>query len=111
MLAALALAMLALPVAAASDATTSSDEGAWQRDLLAWRAKRASSLQAPEGWLSLIALGWLKEGDNTFGSADDSRIQIAAKTPAHIAVVRLEKGVVRLLAPAGGFPKDLLTKK
>ena len=108
-LAALALAMLVQPlVLAASDATTSGDEGAWQRDLLAWRAKRASGLQAPEGWLSLIALGWLKEGDNTFGTADDSRIQIAAKAPARIAVVRLDKGVVRLLAPAGGFPKDLL---
>ncbi len=84
------------------------DSDSWQRDLVAWRAKRATSLQAPEGWLSLIALGWLKEGDNSFGSADDSRVQIAAKAPANIAVVRLEKGAVRLLAPAGGFPKELL---
>jgi len=38
------------------------DQASWQRDLLAWRAKRATGLQAPEGWLSLIALGWLKEG-------------------------------------------------
>ena len=50
---------------------------AWARDLLAWRAQRATALQAPEGWLSLIALGWLKEGDNSFGSAEDSRVQIA----------------------------------
>jgi uncharacterized protein (DUF1684 family) len=56
----------------------------------------------------LIALGWLKEGDNSFGSAEDSRVQIAGKAPAHIAVVRLEKGALRLLPPAGGFPKDLL---
>src|SRR6266576_2170133 len=79
----------------------------WQRDLLAWREKRAANLQTPEGWLSLIGLEWLKEGDNSVGSAADNRIQIA-KTPAHFGVVRLEKGgALRLLAPPGGFPKDL----
>jgi uncharacterized protein (DUF1684 family) len=81
---------------------------AWTRDLLAWRAERATRLKAPEGWLSLIALGWLKEGDNSFGAAADSRIQISGKAPAHIAIVRLEKGTLRLLPPAEGFPKDLL---
>jgi uncharacterized protein (DUF1684 family) len=79
-----------------------------QNDLLAWRTKRATSLQAPEGWLSLIALGWLKEGDNSFGSADDCRVQINGNAPAQIAIVRLDKGALRLLPPAGGFPKDLL---
>jgi hypothetical protein len=72
------------------------------------RAQRATALQAPEGWLSLIALGWLKEGDNSLGTAEDSRVQIAEKGPAHIAIVRLEKGALRLLPPAEGFPKDLL---
>jgi uncharacterized protein (DUF1684 family) len=34
-------------------------------------------------------------------------VQIAGKAPAHIAVVRLEKGMLRLLPPVGGFPKGL----
>jgi uncharacterized protein (DUF1684 family) len=92
----------------AAAAPGSKDQVSWKSDLLAWRAARATALQAPEGWLSLIALGWLKEGDNSFGSADDSRVQIAGKVPAHIAIVRLEKGVLRLLPPTGGFPKALL---
>ena len=87
---------------------TSDEQASWQRDLLDWRAKRATSLQAPEGWLSLIALGWLKEGDNVFGSAEDSRVQINARVPAHIGIVHLEKGSLRLLPPPDGFPKDLL---
>jgi uncharacterized protein len=91
-----------------ADEQTSKDQSSWQRDLLTWRAQRATNLQAPEGWLSLIALGWLKEGDNSFGTAGDSRVQITALAPAHIAVVRLEKGTLRLLPPAEGFPKDLL---
>ena len=90
---------------AASDSPTSPD---WQRDLLAWREKRAANLQVPEGWLSLIGLEWLKEGDNSVGSAADNKIQIA-KAPPHLAVVRLEKaGGLRLVAPSGGFPKEML---
>jgi uncharacterized protein len=89
----------------AADATPTPDS--WQRDLLAWREKRAVNLQAPEGWLSLIGLEWLKEGDNSVGSAADNKIQIA-KAPAHLGIVRLEKeGKLQLVAPAGGFPKEL----
>jgi uncharacterized protein (DUF1684 family) len=102
------IALLSSTFATAAENKIPDDQSNWQRDLLAWRAKRATALQAPEGWLSLVALGWLKEGDNTFGSAEDSRVQFSAKAPAHIAVVRLEKNTLRLLAPAGGFPKDLL---
>jgi uncharacterized protein (DUF1684 family) len=97
--------LLILPVLPAS---ASADDSAWQTELNSWRAKRADNLQAPEGWLSLVGLDWLQEGDNSFGAAADSRIQINAKTPAHLGVVRLEKGTLRLLAPAGGFPKELL---
>jgi uncharacterized protein (DUF1684 family) len=106
--AALVLIAMAAPWLAGSEGKGTEDQAAWQRDLLAWRAQREKNLQAPEGWLSLIALGWLKEGDNTFGSAEDSRVQIAAKVPAHIGVVRVEKDTLRLLAPADGFPKDLM---
>ena len=89
----------------AADSAVTPDS--WQRDLLAWREKRAANLQTPEGWLSLIGLEWLKEGDNSVGSAADNKIQIA-KAPAHVGVVRLEKGgALRLLAPAEGFPKEL----
>jgi hypothetical protein len=102
------VAMLSQSLAAGSDSKNSDDQSSWQRDLLTWRAQRATNLQAPEGWLSLIALGWLKDGDNTFGSAEDSRVQIAGKAPARIAVVRLEKGALRLLPPPDGFPKDFL---
>jgi uncharacterized protein len=106
-LSAIAFVLVAMLSHSFAQADDPSDIAPWQRDTQLWRAQRAASLKAPEGWLSLIALGWLKEGDNSFGSADDSRIQIAGKGPAHIAVVRLEKNSLRLIAPAEGFPKDL----
>lgn len=98
------VAMILSPVAVSA----APDESAWQTELVSWRAKRAANLQAPEGWLSLIGLDWLQGGDNSFGSDAGNRIQIATKTQAHIGVVRLEKGALRLLPPAGGFPKGLL---
>src|SRR5277367_1355984 len=103
-----ALVLVAMLTQRAPAVDNPDDPAAWQHDLLAWREKRATSLQAPEGWLSLIALGWLKEGDNTFGAAEDCRVQIAAKVPAQIGIVRLEKNTLRLLPPAAGFPKDLI---
>ncbi len=55
----------------------------------------------------MIGLEWLKEGDNSVGSAADNKIQIA-KAPAHLGIVRLEReGKLQLVAPAGGFPKEL----
>ncbi|MGB9199215.1 MAG: DUF1684 domain-containing protein [Terriglobales bacterium] len=86
---------------------SASEDASWKADLETWRAQRATNLQAPEGWLSLIGLDWLKDGDNSFGSAADNRIQINAKVPAHAGIVRLASGKVHLLPPAGGFPKEL----
>jgi uncharacterized protein (DUF1684 family) len=103
-----AAVILALAPFSVGSADSSATPDSWQRDLLAWREKRAANLQTPEGWLSLIGLEWLKEGDNSVGSTADNKIQIA-KAPPHLAVVRLEKGgALRLLVPAGGFPKELL---
>ena len=99
---ALALILPGLAVRAATEDT------AWQTELASWRAQRATNLQAPEGWLSLIGLDWLQPGDNSFGSDAGNRIQLPAKTAAHIGVVHFEKKALRLLPPAGGFPKSLL---
>jgi hypothetical protein len=81
-------------------------DDSWQTELESWRAQRAKNLQAPEGWLSLIGLAWLKEGDNPFGSDADNRVQVEAKIPAHVGVMHVANGKVRLLTPPRGFPKD-----
>ncbi|HTR27556.1 MAG TPA: DUF1684 domain-containing protein [Terriglobales bacterium] len=83
------------------------DDATWKSDIETWRAKRAAALQAPEGWLSLIGLDWLKDGDNSFGAAADNRIQVNAKISDHAGVVRLAGGKVHLLPPSGGFPKEV----
>ena len=53
-----------------------------------WRADRLERLTAPDGWLSLIGLEWLKPGDNRIGSAADNDIVLKAG-PTHLGVVTL----------------------
>ncbi len=40
-----------------------------QADLAQWRAARLQSLTSDTGWLNLVGLLWLKDGDNSFGRA------------------------------------------
>ena len=86
----------------------STDQNSWESDLNAFREQRAAKLLAPEGWLSLIGLGWLQEGNNSFGADAENRIQINGKAPAHVGVIRLEKNSLRLLPSPGGFPNGFL---
>ena len=102
---ALAAILLVLSTAAVA---ASSDEAGWKADLEKWREQRAVNLQKPEGWLSLIGLDWLVDGDNSFGADVGNRIQIKAKIPALVGVIHLEKSTIKLLAPTSGFPKDFL---
>jgi uncharacterized protein len=80
----------------------------WQQELVAWRKQHVADLLKPAGWLSLTGLEWLQPGDNSFGSAADNKIRLRPESPAHIGILHLEGNTVRLVAPAGGFPPDLL---
>ena len=51
-----------------------------------FRSLRAKNLSAPDGWLSLVALQWLKPGDTTVGSAPGNTLHLD-HAPAHLAEV------------------------
>jgi len=52
------------------------------------RASRVEALRRADGYLALVASGWLEPGDNTVGSAADNRFQVP-DAPAHLGVLRL----------------------
>jgi len=83
----------------------------WQQELAAWRAAHEKEISAPDGWLSLAGLEWLKTGFNSVGSSADSQIRMPAQAPAHLGLLTVSgkatDEVVQLLAPAGGFPPGL----
>jgi uncharacterized protein (DUF1684 family) len=66
-----------------------------------WRAKRLASLTSETGWLTPIALYWLKDGENGFGRAPSQAFSVndaalAADTGAFV----LQDGRVRYVAHA-----------
>jgi uncharacterized protein (DUF1684 family) len=81
-------------------------EAAWRSQLEAWRALREREISAPDGWLSLVALDWLKPGVNSFGAAADNTIHIA-NAPDRIGLLTVSGQTVQLLSPHDGFPADL----
>ncbi len=82
---------LSLGVAAVqAQTTTPADTSDFSQQITRWRATRLAGLTAPNGWLSLIGLDWLQEGDNRVGSAADNDIVLKAG-PAHLGVVSVAK--------------------
>jgi uncharacterized protein len=90
---------------AASTSRTDAEAG-WRKQLETWRAQREHELTAGDGWLTLVALDWLKGGVNTVGSAADNSVRIA-NAPEHVGLLTVSGKTVQLLAPQSGFPADL----
>jgi len=55
---------------------TVTDLDAYESEHTIWKNGRIKSLTATEGWLSVIGLNWLKQGENTIGSRDDMDIKL-----------------------------------
>src|SRR5271165_3935808 len=54
----------------------------------AWHAQREKRLASENGWLTLVALLWLKEGDNVAGSGAGATVVFPAKAPARLGTFR-----------------------
>jgi uncharacterized protein (DUF1684 family) len=48
-----------------------------QQHIEAWRASRHERLSQPDGWLTLVGLEWLDDGESRIGSAADNDIQLS----------------------------------
>lgn len=94
--------------AAAQSATATDDAAQWRQELSAWRAQRGQEISAPDGWLTLVGLEWLKPGFNSVGAAADNHIQLRGHAPDHLGLITVSGKTVQLLSPSGGFPADLL---
>ncbi|MEO6926644.1 MAG: DUF1684 domain-containing protein [Rhodanobacter sp.] len=66
------------------------DVDSYKQGIEQWHAGRVERLTAPDGWLSLIGLEWLKPGANRIGSAADNDLVLNA-WPAHLGVVTLAR--------------------
>lgn len=100
------LALLAMIVfsaacrqATTTRSTTALDEPAYKNEIQKWQGERLASLTKDDGWLTLVGLFWLKEGENKFGSdAKNAVVLPKDKAPGIAGSFWLEKGHVRLTA-------------
>jgi len=81
---------------------------AYRREIDSWRATRDSNLRDPNGWLTLVGLFWLDEGDNRVGSDPRSRVVLpAGKAPAFAGTLVRHGGDVTVHAePGSGLASD-----
>jgi hypothetical protein len=90
-----------------STTAPAADASSWRPQLEAWRAQREHELAAPDSWLTLVGLEWLKPGVNSFGAGPENQIKIHAQAPERIGLLTVSGSTVQLLSPSGGFPPDL----
>lgn len=63
----------------------------YEADIQAFRADAEKRLRSPEGWLSIVGLWWLKEGDNPIGSAKENSVVLPESTPPQIGKITFSK--------------------
>ena len=85
-----------------SQSEMSPDEvAAHKAEVEAWQERRDTGLRKNDGWLSLVGLHWLSEGDNAFGSDPSVPVPFPeGKSPANAGRFVLEGGSVRIIANA-----------
>lgn len=92
----------------------SSSEASHAEEVDAWHRARTEELRQPDGWLALVGLYWLEEGQNRFGSSPDNDLVFPRGTPAHMGSFVVHNGTVRaviadgILVSSEGEPVDQL---
>lgn len=94
------------------------DELGYKREIEKWQSDRLATLTKQDGWLTLIGLYWLNEGENRFGSGPANPIRLPRdRAPLLTGTLWLENGHVRMTShpaveiTAGGSPVTSLALK
>ena len=72
-------------------------ENSYSNEIEQWQKNRVKSLKSEIGWLNIVGLFWLQEGENTFGSGKENKIVFPkGKADKKIGSFILKDGVVIL---------------
>jgi uncharacterized protein (DUF1684 family) len=76
--------------------------GSYVETILKERQEREERFKNSErGWLGLVGLYWLRDGENKIGSDHDNDIILPSGVPGHIGVVQYNNGVATFRAARG----------
>lgn len=78
------------------------DESNYVQYVEQWRSKRLERLKAPDGWLAVSGLVWLKEGESSFGSSGSCDIALAKESCPELAGTLQVRGESVSFAAAKG---------
>ncbi|HEY3037196.1 MAG TPA: DUF1684 domain-containing protein [Pyrinomonadaceae bacterium] len=100
---------------AAVKPATPFDESAHNSEIQKWQSERLARLTKEDGWLTLVGLFWLNEGENKFGTDPRNPVVLPRyKAPRQAGSLWVENGHVRLETrrgveiTAGGNPATSL---
>src|SRR6267142_161441 len=81
------------------------DASAYAKEIAQWQAQRLADLKSEDGWLTLVGLFWLKEGDNKIGSDKSNDIVLSpGKIGTQTGAFVLKNGKVQFeTPPKSGF--------
>jgi uncharacterized protein len=72
------------------------------REIETWRAARVARLAAEDGWLSVVGLFWLDEGENPVGAAPASTVRLPpGKAPARVGTIVVSDKALSFRAQPG----------
>jgi len=91
----------------------------YERAIVDARERRLQNLQKPDGWLSLVGLHWLEEGNSFVGSGPTRGVRLAVG-PDELGLISVDGGSVRFRpsdpagvsfdgVPAGRGSRELVT--
>ena len=69
---------------------------AYASEIANWHNKRVTNLKKETGWLNLVGLYWLQQGENTFGSDPSNDIIFPPNAPPKIGSIILNDSVAQL---------------
>jgi len=78
----------------------------YTRDVEQYRAQRETTLKHDDGWLTVVGLFRLKQGDNRVGAGEPNEIALPASAPAHVGKITFSKG--QAIYYANGKPGTIL---
>ena len=76
-------------------------DSSYRQQLLKWRADRLAELTADDGWLTVVGLHWMHQGQNRAGSGSGMDLKMAPPAPAEFGTFAWEGERVTFTPAAG----------
>jgi uncharacterized protein (DUF1684 family) len=96
--------ILAVPAFLWGTATQAQSDTAYKKEIERWHAQRIQALKAPNGWLNLVGLYWLEDGQSSFGSNPENKIVFPSGSVPETAGYFQKEGETVRLVVADGVP-------